>query len=120
MATAQMTSDNDFSLANFKKAFEKSPARQYMSQMEVEQVRLAIEEKDLRLLEQLFEILMQEQVTNEKIVRDFVLAKNRLTDSFIAEATDVEKKLVQGPIKKKAAKVQKKDEKSADELLEGL
>ncbi len=114
------TGSKAFSIANFQKAFESSPARKYMSQMEVAQVRSAIEEKNIMLLGQLYDVLLREQVADEQIVRDFVMTKNRVADNFAVEVIDIEKKMVQGPMKQKAAKAEKKEQKGAEDLLKNL
>lgn len=109
-----------FSIQNFKIAFNNSRGRKYMSDMEVEQVRTAIEEKDVMLLGKLYDILLQEQVNDEQIVRDFIMTKNRILDDFMAESKGIENKFVQGPIKKRAAKIEKKERKKAEKMLENL
>lgn len=114
------TSTQPFSIANFKKAFSNSRSRKYMSDMEVEQVRTAIEEKDVMLLGQLYDILLQEQVNDEQIVRDFVMTKNKILDGFLFETVSIEKKFVQGPMKKRAEKAATKEKKKAEKMLENL
>lgn len=109
-----------FSIANFRQLFNAAQSRQYMSDMEVEQVRVAIEDKNVALLGQLYEILLKEQATDEEIVREFVMTKNRLVDKFMVDAVDIEKKMVQGPIKQAAEKAQRKEEKKAEKMLEEL
>jgi hypothetical protein len=59
-------------------------------------------------------------MTDEKIVRDFVMAKNRLYDGFMAEAKSIGKKMIEAPRKKRVAKVEKSERKKAEKLLEEL
>lgn len=120
MATQTATGSAPFSIANFRKAFEASGSRQYMSDMDIEQVRTAIEEKDIMLLGKLYDILLKEQVANESVVRDFVMTKNKILDGFMVETMTIEKRIVQGPMKKRAAKVAKKERKKAEQILEEL
>ncbi len=120
MATTSIQSAKAFSLANFREAFQRSRARQYMSEMEVEQVRTALEEKNEFLLAELYDVLLQEQVADEKIVRDFVMTKNRIIDDFKASATSIEKKFVQAPLKKRIAKTEKSEHKKAEAMLKKI
>ena len=120
MAPQNASSGKAFSIANFKKAFRDSAARQYMSEMEVEQVRTAVEGKDVMLLGKLYDVLLQEQVSDEQIVREFVMTKNRILDDFMAEATSIEKKMVQAPFKKRVAKTEKQEKKRAENILKKL
>lgn len=114
------TSMQPFSIPNFKKAFNNSRSRKYMSDMEVEQVRTAMEEKDVMLLGKLYEILLQEQTNDEAIVRDFVMTKNRIIDDFMAESKSIENKMLQAPLKKKVAKTEKREQKRAEAILKKL
>lgn len=91
-----------------------------MSDMDVEQVRAAMEEKDIMLLGKLYDILLKEQVSNEAVIRDFVMTKNKILDGFQVESMTIEKKIVQGPMKKRAAKVAKREQKKAEKILEKL
>lgn len=109
-----------FSIANFKKLFENSESRKYMSDMEVRQVDVAIEEKDVMLLGKLYEILLLEQATGQEIIRDFVTTKNRVVDGFMAEAKGIEKKFAEAPFKKKVAAEEKSEQKSAEEMLKRI
>lgn len=120
MATTTSSGTKTFSIANFRDAFQKSRARQYMSDMEVEQVRTAVEEKNIMLLGQLYDVLLQEQVTDEQIVRDFVMTKNKLLDNFTVASIDIEKKLIQKPQKKRVARAEKKERKAAEKILTNL
>jgi hypothetical protein len=120
MATQTSTGSKVFSIANFRKAFSESRARQYMSDMEIEQIRTAIEEKDIMLLGKLYDVLLQEQLTDEQIIRDFVMTKNKLLDGFMVNAMSIEKTLVQGPMKKRVAKAEKKEQKKAEDILNKL
>lgn len=114
------SSTQPFSIANFKKAFNSSRSRKYMSDMEIEQVRTAIEEKDVMLLGKLYDILLQEQVNDEQIVRDFIMTKNRILDDFMAEATSIGNKMMQAPLKKRVAKTEKLEQKRAEAILKKL
>lgn len=120
MASTPTNSGNAFTIANFRRAFSQSPARQYMSDMDVEQVRKAVEEKDLMLLGSLYEILLREQVNSEDIVRDFVMTKNKILDGFMIETVNIEKKIVQGPKKAAAAKVERRERNRAEDILKKL
>ena len=119
-AAAPMTNLKPFSIANFRMMFSQSRARQYMSDMEIEQIRVAVEEKDVILLGKLYEILLQEQATDEQIVREFVMTKNKIMDGFMVDAMDAEKKIVESPRKKKVAKAEKKEQKQAEAILKKL
>ncbi len=116
----QQISTEPFSIANFKKVFSNSASRQCMSDMDVEQVRTAIEEKDVVLLGKLYEILLKEQVADDEIIRDFVMTKNKILDGFMFEARNIENKFVQAPMKKRAAKTAKREQKNAEKMLEDL
>jgi|GEM_PF-2529197 len=109
-----------FSIANFKKLFRQSPARKFMSDMEVEQIRVAVEEKNVFLLGKLYDILLQENVVNEEIVRQFVLTKNKIIDDFSIEAVGIQKKTVQAPFQKKVAKAEQEERSSAEDILKNL
>ncbi len=114
------TSIQPFSIQNFKKAFNNSKSRKYMSDMEIEQVRAAMEEKDVMLLGKLYEILLEEQANDEQIIRDFVMTKNRILDDFMAESKSIENKMLQAPLKKKVATTEKNEQKHAEALLKNL
>lgn len=109
-----------FSIANFKKLFDHSESRKYMSDMEVEQVRAAVEEKDVTLLGKLYEILLLEQATGQEIIRDFVTTKNRIVGGFMGEAKGIEKKFAEAPFKKKVAAEEKSEQTSAEEMLKRI
>ncbi len=114
------TTGKAFSIAKFKTAFSNSRAKQYMSDMEIEQVRRAIEDKDILLLGQLYEILLKEQSTDEQIVQDFVMTKNRILDDFMVQATSIEKKMVQVPHKQAEARAVAQEEQAAEDILKKL
>ncbi len=120
MTPSATSTGKGFSIANFRKLFTESNAKQYMSEMDIEQIRKAIEEKDLMLLGTLYDILLKEQVSNEEVVRDFIMTKNKILDGFMVESMSIEKKLVQAPLKKAAAKAEKKERKKAEKILEEL
>jgi len=120
MATQATSGGNAFSIPNFRKLFSESNAKQYMSDMDIEQIRTAMEEKDVMLLGTLYDILLKEQVSNEEVVRDFIMTKNKILDGFLVESMSIEKKIVQGPMKKRTAKAEKKEQKKAEQILEDL
>ena len=120
MATTSQTVFKPFSIENFKEAFNNSKARQYLSDMELEQVRVALEEKDLGLLGTLYEVLLQEKAADEEIVRDFVMAKNRILDGFETEAVNTGKKMLEAPRKMRAAKTEKEEQLKAEGMLKNL
>ena len=119
MATA-MSPLKPFSIKNFRELFENSSARQFMSNMELEQVRVAIENKDVMLLGQLYDILLKGQMNDQDIVRDFVMAKNRIVDGFMAEATGIEKKISEAPRKEAVSKAEKREQAKAEAMLKKL
>ncbi len=120
MATTSPLDQQAFSIKKFKSLFYTSPARQFMSDMDIEQVRKAIEDKDILLLGQLYEILLHEQVTNENVIRDFVMTKNKILDGFTADAMSIEKRFVEAPRKERAEKAERKEQKKAEEILKKL
>lgn len=109
-----------FSIAKFRELFEHSHARQYMSLMDVEQIYEAIDAKNVMLLGKLYDILLQEQVADEAIVREFVMCKNRIEDNFSVAVTDAEKKLLGNPQKQKVAKAEQGEQKRAENILKKL
>ena len=109
-----------FSIAKFKDAFAQWRGRQFMSDMELEQVATAVEKKDVILLGTLYEILMEEKSTNEEIVTEFIMKKNRIVDGFMVEAREIQIKLIEKPLKQKMAHAQKREQKQAEKILEQL
>jgi hypothetical protein len=91
-----------------------------MSDMDVTQIHQAIEEKDVMLLGKLYEVLLREQDSKEEAVRDFVISKNKIIDEFMVQTVDIDKKFVEAPRKKAVAKAEKKEQKSAENILKGL
>ena len=109
-----------FSIANFKKLFNESKARQYMSEMDVAQVRQAIDDKDIMLLGQLYDVLLQEQMTNEEIVRDFVMTKNKILDDFAVTVRNIDQTMGKGAQKQIMATQEKQEQNSAEDILKNL
>ena len=115
-----MANMQPFSLKIFRETFSRSRAKQFMSNMELAQIHTALEEKNEALLGKLYKILIQEQVNDEKLVRDFIMTKNRLVDGFEVEAISIEKQYVEAPRKKRAAKAEKTEQQEAEKLLGNL
>jgi len=116
----QKTAILPFSIANFRKVFNNSPSLKYMSDMEIEQVRKAIEDKDVMLLGKLYDILLRERTTDEQIIRDFVMTKNRIIDNFLIETTTIEKKMIEAPMREKIATAEQKEQMTAEDILNNL
>ncbi len=110
----------DFSFVNFRELWRNSRSKKYMSDMEIEQVKVALEDKNERLLSKLFEILQQEHLSNEKIVQDFVMTKNRILDELLIESTELKKKYIDIPEKNKRQTAETKEKSQADTLLNQL
>lgn len=109
-----------FSIQNFRELYNRSEAKKYLSAMDIEQIRVAMEKKDTALLEKLYETLLKEQASNDEIVRDFVITKNKILDEFYVEATQIKKRYVEAPMKKRAAKAEQKERKKAEDILKQL
>jgi len=109
-----------FSIPNFKKLFNFSRARQYMSEMDIRQIHEAIEEKDMVLLEKLYDVLLQEQMTDEEAIRTFVMAKNKILDDLAIKTMSIEKQFIELPRKEATAKIEKKEQKNAEDILKNL
>jgi len=109
-----------FTIKNFKELYYKSEAKKYLSAMEIEQIKVALEQQDIGLLERLYKILQQEAVTNEQIVREFVMTKNKIVDDFQVEVIDIGKKYIVEPVKEKARAEEAKSKEDAEDLLQDL
>jgi len=116
-ASAGTSMFKPFSIANFRELFENSESRKYMSDMEVRQVSVAIEEKDVMLLGKLYEILLLEQATGQEIISDFATTKNRIVDGFMAEATHIRKKFVEKPQEERRAEQEASEQVAAEKLI---
>lgn len=109
-----------FTIKNFRELYYTSEAKKYLSSMEIEQIKVALEQQDVGLLEKLYKILQQESLTNEQIVREFVMTKNKIVDEFQVEVIDIEKKYITGPKLEKAKAVAEAEQAGAEELLDDL
>ena len=111
---------DDFSIANFKFLFNASRAKKYLSIMEIEHIKVALEEKNLVLLRKLYEVLLQEYKTDEQIVQNFVMTQNRILNDLGNKAEDIKKQYIEIPRKKRIAKIENSEHAMADEILHQL
>jgi hypothetical protein len=120
MATAAAQNITPFSLENFKNFFNLSPAKKYLTRYEVDQIREAVEKKDLPLLEKLYAVLHEERDTDEELTRNFVMAKNRIMDDFMIKSKDIEKEYIEMPKRKASAKKEAVEKAGAEEILKQI
>ncbi len=118
MATA--TAQLPFSLQNFQKIFGLSPAKKYLTKYEVNQIREAMEKKDLPLLEKLYVVLHEERKTDEEIMRNFVISKNRIMEEYIHGVKEIRKAYIEEPRKKRAAKEEAREKAGAEKILKQI
>ena len=109
-----------FSIDAFKALFRNSRARKYLSRMEVEQIHTALEDKNVKLLETLYGVLLQEKTRDEEIVRDFVMTQNRIMDEYNIELTGIKKKYVDRPLMEESNAAASKEKAEADEILKKI
>jgi hypothetical protein len=120
MTQSAATNSKAFSIRNFREVLRKSSATKYLSDMEIQQVRTAIEEKDLMLLGRLYEILLQQQASDEKIVRDFIFAKNRLTENFETSAVKIEKRDYEAKYQQRQAAIESEEKQKAENIINDI
>jgi hypothetical protein len=106
-----------FTLASFTRLFRSSPASKFLTRFEMEQIKEAVEEKNLPLLQKLYMVLLEEKKTDEEVVRNFVMSKNRIMDDFSVKTTVIEKKYIEGPKRKKRAKAEAADKADVEDIL---
>jgi hypothetical protein len=107
----------EFSIQAFRELFAKSKARKYLSRMEEETVRRALEEKNADLLKELYAVLVQEQESDEKLVQEYVMTQNKLMDDYSLKSTAIEKKYLRQINAEKIAPAEKSDQDEAERLL---
>lgn len=112
--------DVQFSIEAFVELFRDSAAKQYMSKMDIEQIRRAVEEKDEYLLKELWPILLAGQTRDEEIVRNFVMTKNKILDDYDVEVVNIRKKFVDNPKKQKLRALSEKEANTAENILGDL
>jgi predicted transcriptional regulator len=66
-----------FSIENFRKVYFQSEVKQYLSGMDNEQLKKAIEDKDEPLLKGVYDILMQQDLQREERVQKIIATKNK-------------------------------------------
>jgi|WetSurMetagenome_2_1015567.scaffolds.fasta_scaffold111957_3 hypothetical protein len=120
MATATAINPAPFSLHNFQRLFSSSPASKYLTRFEVDQIREAMEKKNLPLLQKLYVVLHEERATDEELTRNFVMAKNRIMDDFMVEAKEIEQKYVEIPKRKASAKKEAAEKAGAEDILKQI
>ena len=120
MVTATTSKQEPFSIPNFQKLFNVSPAKKYLTRFEVDQIRMAMEKKDFEVLEKLYVILREERGADEDLTRNFVIAKNRIMDDFMLKAKGIENKYVELPKRKAASKEEAKEKAGAEDILSRL
>ncbi len=119
-SVAQSSRQGSFSVEAFRALFNRSVIRKYLSAMDVEQVRIALEDKDMVVLQRLYEVLLQAEAKDEKIVREFVITKNKILDKFYVESMGIHHQIVVGSIQKRSAKAHMEDETAAEDILKHL
>lgn len=115
-----VAADKSFTIGTFQKVYRSSRARKYLSRMETEQIRQAVEAKNLPLLKTLYDVLLQEKLKDEEIVREFVMTKNRIIDEFTVKAKHVHFEYVRKPVAKRHEVQRQKESDAADDILNNL
>jgi hypothetical protein len=120
MATVATMQQIPFSLGNFQKLFGGSAARKYLTRYEVDQIREAIEKKNLALLEKLYFVLLDERATDEELTRHFVIEKNRIMNDYMFGVKEIKKIYIEKPRKARASKVEETEKARAEKILKNL
>jgi hypothetical protein len=109
--------DKPFSVENFVELFNNSDSKKFLAPEIIEQIRVAIENKDEELLKRLYPILVTESDNVAYILSDFGNEKRKIADQFVADCVETRKEYVEKP-KEKARKAEESKEKGeADKLL---
>ncbi len=74
-----------FSVENFVKLFEVSRFRKYLSLPDLQQIQRAIDEKDVSLLNVIYQTLLEEQKSNGEVIRKFIDKKNKIMDGMMVQ-----------------------------------
>jgi hypothetical protein len=120
MATAATAQQAPFSLANFRSLFGGSVAKKYLTHYEVNQIREAMEKKNLSLLEKLYVVLLDERDTDEELTRHFVIEKNRIMQDYMFGVKEIKRIYIEKPRKARASKEEAREQMKAEKILKNI
>jgi hypothetical protein len=120
MATATAGTQDPFSIFNFRRLFNNSTAKKYLTRYEVDQIAMAVEQKDVPVLEKLYNLLYEERSTDEELMRNFVIAKNRIMSDYIFGVKELKKVYIEKPRKERASKEEAREKAGAETILKQI
>jgi len=106
-----------FTVEKFLELYGRSNAAGLLPVEMKREVDNAIEKHDMATLQKLYDILLQEQESDKKIVGDFNEAKNKIMDRFMVTATDIRKRYVEAPMKEQSAAAAEAEKAEAEKIL---
>lgn len=106
-----------FSIENFVKLFEVSESKKYLSAEEIEQIQIAIEQKDTVLLQNLYQTLLAEKSADDAIVARFLDKKQELLDGAAIQAAEIYNQYVIKPKREEMAHREAQENGDPEDIL---